>query len=149
MTATVKTLDEETYQRAERARARRHVGGITFSSVPRALSWYYERHEAMSSAPSPFQHTLQRAELGRQVEGGRGGDIDETLSTLVTLGEALTALERELPMHHKLVVQRYQLGMSQANIAKGMGASQGTVSSWLGTAEAWLAGWLRRGGVLS
>lgn len=132
---------------ADTERSRRGSGGRTFASVRHALTFFFERSEAMQSALG--QHPRgQTAPDGSQVfvdvDGGRGGDLDELLATLQTIHAAVVDLHLDSSVRHRLLEMSVRDGLSQTEIAKRSGLSQSTVSAELGRAEGFLLGWLRR-----
>lgn len=136
---------------AEEARRRRQRSGLSFRSVRQALGWYWEMRERMSSA-----HGLHpRGERGPggqmvwvQVDGGRGGDLDEVLATLATIHRALEVLRRQDVRGWKMLELCWRDGVSQAEVGRRFQVSQKTVSVLSGKAEAYLAGWFSQGGVM-
>lgn len=121
--------------RAERV-LRRRQQRLTFATVEQALGWYWLYRDRMQGAQAPVLRD------DRDVEGGPGGDIDEVLATISTIGTALDHLRRMSPRQHAIVEFATRDGLSQREIAKRTGLSQAQVSVEYGRADAYLRGWL-------
>jgi hypothetical protein len=129
-------------------------GQLTFRNLRVALGWYYSMRPRMQSPPSmDLGRRAQRAPDGSavilDVDGGKGGDADEVLATLVTIRDALEDLGRQHSRRHQVLVLAHERGLSQRDIARELHASQNWVSAELGKAESHVVGYLRgAGGVL-
>jgi hypothetical protein len=137
--------------RAERSLRLRREGGLTFKGARAALSWFFPARLRMQSA----NNLHPRGEIAPggevvfvEVDGGRGGDIDDVLVTISTIGAVLHELEVHHPVEHRMLVARYQDGKSQADIADLVGQSQSSVSAVLGRAEWYCLALLRWAGVV-
>jgi hypothetical protein len=90
----------EAFDNAEARVSRKMYGGLTFSSVERALDWYFPTREKMQS---PQRMHPRGEDNGRgevvflSVDGGQGGDLDEVLVTSSTIGSSLEALRQQNP----------------------------------------------------
>jgi len=86
--------------------------------------------------------------VAMNVDGGRGGDLDEVLATLATITTALERLEAYDPKKHQVALL-YAVGRTQVEIGVRIGQSQRVVSSLMAQAESFLAALLGGGdGVL-
>jgi hypothetical protein len=101
---------------AEARLARRVHAGRTFRSVEAALDWYLGARESRQAAHA----THPRGEKGRggevvflDIDGGRGGDIDEDHATLMTVSEALGALKIDNPQAYTYIEWQF-LGDTRA-----------------------------------
>ncbi|MEL6349143.1 MAG: hypothetical protein AAFV53_38920 [Myxococcota bacterium] len=132
-------LDQAEESRRRRARS----GGIRFQSVKAALGWYFEMQGKLGSPQSMHPRT-QTAPGGAQVyvrvDGGRGGDLDEVLATMATIGKALERLHRVFPMGHRILVGVYQEGRTGQLLSEELEVSASNVSRFRGKAEFFLAG---------
>lgn len=141
----------DSLERAEHARRRRHEGGMTFRGVGQALGWFYEMREKLSG-PQGMHPRGETSDTGEvvflQVDGGRGGDFDDTLATVSTIGSLVRELAKHHPVEHRVVELRFRDGKSQADIANMAGLSQSTCSAVLGRAEFYLLAGLRDAGVV-
>lgn len=123
--------------------ANRPPDGIRFSGVRAALRWYFERSETLTSPQGMHPRTYQTRTGERvllSVDGGKGGDFDDVLATVTTIGLALTRLKQHEPHAHKVLMLAYADKLSQKQIAERFNANQTTISRWKGTAETFLAG---------
>ena len=136
--------------RADHARRRRLEGGLTFSSAEGALRWFYEAKERMQS-PHNLHPRGEEAASGEvvfvSVDGGRGGDVDEVLTTISTIGRLLRRLAETHPQEHKVLELTHRDGKSLRDV-ESPGLSKSSVSQLLGRAEMWMHGALREAGVL-
>ena len=123
-----------------RKRADRASDGLRFPSVLAALGWYWEKRATLSS-PQGMHPRTSRGPDGRQVwglvEGGRGGDFDEVLATVTTIGRALARLHEDFPMAYRALVLTARDGRSQAKAAQMMGVSQGRRRIWWAGCGGW------------
>lgn len=137
--------------RAEETISRRTHSGLTFTSVHKTLGWYFEARERMQSAQS--MHPRGEPGTGGEVvflsvAGGKGGDIDEVLATISTVGAALRALHVDYPRAHAVLVAFHRDGQSLRDQARRHGMHHQSMSVEFGKGEAYLVGLLRRAGVL-
>jgi hypothetical protein len=130
-------------ERAEESTSRQGDSGLTFWSVTAALGWYFEARERMH-AP---QGVAPRGEIGLDgkmhrisVDGGQGGDLDEVLSTLATIGQALDKLKAYAPRAHEVVVWVVRDGKSLSDLEQPTGLSAASVSRERDRGFAYLAG---------
>lgn len=125
--------------------------GLTFGSMRHALGFYFERGEAMS-APVGCHPRGEKAPDGTtvvvQVDGGRGGSIDDVHATLQTIRQAMADLQAEDRLAHDMIVIHLRDGKSQAETGKAFGMSASSAQVHLGRAIGFLTGWLRREGVV-
>lgn len=126
--------------------------GHTFRGVKHALGWFYETRGAMQSPKGLHLRTAQsyygQTVVVECVDGGRGGDIDDTLATLVTIAQCVDALWGYDRLAHRVVVRRHGSGWTQQECAAELQVSQGQISIKQAVGEAYLAGLLRQEGVL-
>jgi len=124
--------------RRRRQLARNLEEGLRFPSARAALAWYYEKRLLLSS-PQGMHPRTETAPNGQQVsvsvDGGRGGDFDEVLATVATIGKALAELEAFDKRGHQLVELCIGKGWTQTKVARELGYSQGSVSKRLGRAQ--------------
>ena len=143
-------LDNDTFHRAEKARARQIDGGLTFRNVRHALQWHYEARDRVSSGAGVHPRG-QRAANGQtvviSVDGGRSVERDEVLATLSTIHAAIDGAGKAHPEGMAWLARQIQ-GESQADIAKLAQKSQKTISVSIGRAEAYIRGALDAGKVL-
>jgi hypothetical protein len=136
---------------AEAERERRVRSGLCFPSVRHALRFYFERGQSMQ-APLGMHPRGQIAPDGSvvyvDVDGGRGGDIHEVLSTLQTIHDAMVELRLSSPVQFELLVRHVRDGDTYAALGKAANCAASTVSADLGKAESFLLGWLRRSEVV-
>lgn len=131
---------------------RRRASGRTFSSVNFALEWFWRMREAMQSPQGlhprgePVAGTNQVVWVN--VDGGKGGDLDEVLVTLSTIGAALEELRHHNPVGHGILLLSELEGKTLRAIAEKTGLSVGKCSYELGKAIDYLAAWLRCEGIL-
>jgi DNA-directed RNA polymerase specialized sigma24 family protein len=139
-------------ERAEAAIARRTRSRYAWGSVRTALAWYARMRPAMSSPNSMHPRSSGRNARGQEVQvrvdGGVGGDLDEVLATLTTIGGLLAALERAMPEAHRAVELVHLEGRTQREAAKVVGVTQQTVSKRLGQGESFLLGAMLGAGVV-
>jgi hypothetical protein len=142
--------------RHDLARADRGTGNDrTFQGVDPALSWYYlyrERMQSPHSATPRVEHHLVAGELVAvpmgHIEGGRGGDVGETMATISTIGAALRDLQLVDPVEHELVELVHRDGWTLRRLGERFKMAAATVSSRLGNGETHLRALLRRDGIL-
>lgn len=130
---------------------RRSQAGTCFASVRHALRYYFERGEAMQHplAQHPRGHQApDGSTVYLQVDGGRGGDIDDVLATLQTIHTAMVELRDEHPVAAELLVLSARDGVAFTELGRRAKCSPSTVSAEVGRAESFLLGWLRREGVV-
>ena len=143
---------DELVRRADTARLRHSGVSMSFSSVARALSWYFPARERMSSPRSAAPRTYPTGRVGERVvvrvDGGSGGDIDDVLATLVSIGQALGQLKTWDDRMHHLVVRRHRDGWSMDRMAVEMKAGATKVSKLVHQGEMFLAGFLKGEAVL-
>ena len=95
-------LQQEDYDRAQNTINAKNAG-LTFNGPDVALSWWVEAKDRMQSPKSPMPETYRTHTDGArsdervvvQVDGGRGGRIDEVFVTIVTIGKAVEMAHRE------------------------------------------------------
>lgn len=129
----------------------RRERGPGFKGVRSALEWYFEARERMQSPNnnSPKSETaLDGSQAIVRVDGGKGGNIDDTLSTISTIGGALGALNKFDNQLHYIVVACHRDGKRLADLEEKMGIAISTISARLGKGESFLAGRLHGTGVL-
>ena len=118
--------------RAQAARAQ--LGsGLQFRSPRAALSWYYPWCTTLLTPSGQHPHTetaSNGSEVVVRVDGGKGGDFDDVLATMITIGQALDLLRKHSPQEHRLIERLHLHGDSQAEAARLLGVSQSTASSW-------------------
>lgn len=136
---------------AERIRARLVHDGLAFRNLNAALQWFFPMRLRMSCP----QGMSPRGEVARNgdvvvvsVDGGKGGDIDEVLATLVTVDGALEHLRRDYPRAAAVVVGHHRDGRSLRDQAKDAGLHHATMGLELARGEAYLVGRLKEAGVL-
>lgn len=140
---------------AEYKRLRRQASGPkrsqTFEGVKHALTWYFEARERMQG-PKGLHPRGEAGPGGTtvivDVDGGQGGDMDDVLATISTIGSALRFLQAEWPRRHDVLVRTHRDGHSTRKIAEAVKLSHVAVSNDLGLAEMFVSGVLRQGGVL-
>lgn len=137
----------EEYRAAETERERRARAGLCFASVRHALKLLFERAPSMQGA-LPHHPRGYLAPDGStvylQVDGGKGGDAHELLTTLQTIHDTLESLRSELPVAHGLLVLHVRDGLTMADLGKRAQCSPSTVSAEIGRAESFLLGLLRQ-----
>lgn len=142
----------EDLARADAARLRRLSSSLSFTSVRAALRWWAEARGRLQAPHNlyprtePLPGTEERVRV--DVEGGRGGDLDDVLATATTIGAALDHLRQDYPQEYRVLVLVRLDGQSQAEVARRTGRGAATVSTDVGVAEGYLAGLLRGSGVL-
>jgi uncharacterized protein YerC len=105
-----------------------------------------ELAEARERMHAP-QGVAPRGEIGLDgkmhrisVDGGQGGDLDEVLSTLATIGQALDKLKAYAPRAHEVVVWVVRDGKSLSDLEQPTGLSAASVSRERDRGFAYLAG---------
>jgi hypothetical protein len=140
----------EDFRNAEAQTARRAYDGLTFASVERCLAWFFPMREKMQSPKG--MHPRGEEHLGElvilDIEGGRGGDMDEVLATLSTVGAALEQLRQDIPRAWEVVVARLRDGKTFRDLEKIHGVSCSSLSADEGKGQAYLLGQLRAAGVV-
>jgi len=142
--------------------AKRRRARVRFGNVKKALSWYFERRETMSSPQS--MHPMTEPTLGGReavrvvVDGGGGGDLDGTYADLLTIHGLVEQLRETAPYEHRILHLHYwgrpddpdtvRRPMRLAGIARELGAAQGSISKILGNAEFFIQMGLRSAGLL-
>lgn len=154
MTVTKGALSRRTtenLERADRARRRRVEGGVTFRGVGQALTWFYEMRQKLVGP----QGMHPRGELSAdgevvfvQVDGGRGGDMDDVMATVSTIGAIVRELALHHPVEHLVIELRFRDGKTQRELADLAGLGIGTASAVLGRAEFYVLAGLRDAGVV-
>lgn len=140
--------------RADRSTSRR-AAGLSWGSLEKCLAWYWitrERLQSPHTSQPRVEFDLQGGDLVAvpmgHVEGGRGGDIAETMATVSTIGKGLRLLQVADPVQHDLIVLSSRDGASLRDLAKRQNAHSSTVSVQLGRAEGFLSGFLRGAEIL-
>lgn len=137
-----KQKQRESLRCAQAALERRQQQHLTFHNVRDAVRWYCETRPRMSSANALHPKTEKVDDFGTRVpinvDGGRGGDLDETLATLATVTAALDRLRVYNPTWHQVVLAK-GCGESQAVIGRTLNQRQQIVSKMLSWGEAYLA----------
>jgi DNA-directed RNA polymerase specialized sigma24 family protein len=105
------------------------------------------------TSPQGMHPRTQRAPDGSQVtiqvDGGRGGDLDEVFAVLTSINKALLELEGYDPAAAKAVALHYLKGKTLRDIMQLTHVkSSSTVSARIARGEAFIAGVLKTGGVL-
>ena len=139
------------FRQAEAERVRRDQSGLSFPSVRHALHFLFERGPSMQSPLGQHPRGQQAADgsiVFVDVDGGRGGDLHEVLTTLATIHEALVALHLTDSVQHELLVLHVRDGKTLQDLGKVSHRSPSTVSAEIGKAEGFLLGWLRRANVV-
>lgn len=152
-------LTEATWHRAEAALAARREGK-SFASVRAALGWYYEARQRLQ-APNPrHPHTEPapyRGELGEsrsdtrvliQVDGGKGGDMDDILATLLDIQRAVEEASRAHPRGMETLYLLVTTPRTQGQIADLYKVSQASLSVEIGKVESHLKGALTFAGIV-
>lgn len=143
---------DELVRRADAARLRRSTVGMSFSSVARALAWYFPARERMSSPKSMTPRTHPTGRDGERVmvrvDGGTGGDLDDVLATLVSIGQALGQLKTWDDQMHHVSIRRHLDGWSMDKVANELHVGPTKASKLVSQAETFLAGYLKGAGVL-
>jgi len=114
---------------------------LVFGSTRAALRWYVETRLRMAEAHGLHPHTEKIYDWTRaliDVDGGEGGDLDELLATMATVGIALDRLKEYDPTLHRVALS-YGGGETQAEIGKAIGQSPRIVSEFLSRADAYVA----------
>lgn len=156
------TGSDLTFHDAEDARKRQITlrTGRTFKSVRAAISWWVEARERMSAPKSPAPHTepAPYARVGGhcrsdtrvlvQVEGGRGGDLDDVLATITTIGQAMAAADRDVRPGAGFLLRVCRDGVTFAKLAEERDVSSSTVSAEIGRAESYLLALLKSAGIV-
>ena len=169
-------LEADRLERQQRARK----GSVTFRSVEAALRYYFTKRRLLQGATAMAARTETHPDTGEQVrvsvDGGRGGDLDEVLATVHTIGKALAHLHRNLTIDPNRPGRPSAIGAAQyawmltalyggvdgmtppggrpgqlwtqSQVASRLKVSQQTVSDHVQRAERMLAGVLREGGVV-
>ena len=144
----------EDLARADRAieRRKRLGTGLVFRSVDAALEWFWAASKRMRCAQSPtprVEHTQAGEAIILDVDGGRGGDLDEVLATLATIRELLEDLQRDYQLAYRVVVLRTRDGETYREIARALGVSSiSSIATEVWRAEAYLLRALREAGLL-
>lgn len=137
---------------ADRRRLRRTTDGLQWTSAPRALTWFYEARERMSS-PVGMHPRTSAGPGGQQVhvrvQGGKGGDIDEVLASIVSIGQTLDALAAWQPQAARAVELRHRDGASMEKIGQDLQVGATAASKLLHEGESFAAGWLVNAGVVA
>lgn len=137
---------------ADRQRQRRTTEGLQWTSAPRALTWFYEAKERMSSPVGMHPRTSTAAggqQVHVRVQGGKGGDIDEVLASVVSIGQTLAALATWNPQAAQAVELRHRDGASMEKIAQQLQVGATAASKLLHEGESFAAGWLVNAGVVA
>lgn len=152
-------LTEATWNRAEAALAARR-GGKSFANVRAALAWYYETRERLQTANPRHPHTEPapyRGELGEsrsdtrvlvQVDGGKGGDMDDILATLLDIQRAIREAARAFPRGMDTLYLLITTTQTQGHIADQHKVSQASLSVEIGKVESHLKGALTFAGIV-
>lgn len=119
----------ETVERADRVIFARRPGALTFGSPREALEWYFAARRRMS-APQGMHVSTDRAMVG-QVDGGRGGDIDNVHATMSTIGAALALIG-----NREHLTERQKEAADRAGLRSGSG--RGRPSSISPDAYGWI-----------
>lgn len=137
-------------RRADRVLSFRGSRDLTFSNVDRALAWYFPARERMQCPQSPRPRGEEhRGEIVIvDVDGGTGGDVDEVLSTVSTVGDALHELQVREPQAHYIVAQLATTNTSERELASRLELSRGQVGKLRARGESLLAGMLIARGVI-
>ncbi len=137
---------------AERIRARFVHDGLCFRNLNAALQWFFPMRLRMS-CPQGMSPRGELAPSGDivviSVDGGKGGDLDEVLSTLVTVQEAIEQLRVDYPRAATVLVSHHRDGKSLRDQAKDAGLHHATMGVELARGEAYLVGRLKGAGVLA
>jgi hypothetical protein len=140
----------QVFRDAEAQVARRAYEGLTFASVERCLAWFFPMREKMQAPkglhPRGEEHHGELVFL--DIDGGRGGDMDEVLATISTIGAVLEGLRRDFPRAWEVVVARVRDGKSFRDLEKVHGVSCSSLSAEDGKGQAYLLGRLREAGVV-
>jgi hypothetical protein len=131
----------------------RHRESTAFGSVRAAVGWWSEARERMQ-APNPMhprtecvdRATGERARI--VVDGGRGGDLDETFARIATIGEAIEKGRREEAMGTAALLELVTTKSTQTAIADRQKVAQSTLSVHVARAEKVIAAKLRDAGLL-
>lgn len=142
----------EILARAEAAQ-RRPRGPLEFGSV-RGIAAWYARSRARMGRPHGLHPRTSRGSDGReylvQVDGGRGGHLDDVLAGLLTVHAILEdarggeATPQQWRAWWLVRVEGYQ----QNEAAEMVGASEASVSRWLGRIDRALRPTLEAAGML-
>lgn len=136
---------------------RAHARGVTFTGVRHALQWWGEARGRMQAPNGLHPKTVGVGQGGGyrgdeqvllQVDGGRGGDIDDVLATLQSVQAGIDRARAEHPRGTEALIQTVVYGKSQASLADAWKLDQGTLSRQIGLAENYLKGFLAAGLVL-
>lgn len=136
--------------RAEKRR-RSEADGLTFGSLGSCLSFTFERAEAMQGAQGVFPRTELAPDGSNvyvDVDGGKGGSIDEIHATLQTVRQALGALAASDPQALDFVELHYKGGLSREALGKAKGISATSAGVHLDRGAFFLLGWLSSNGVI-
>lgn len=104
---------------AELELSRRGGDGLRFASVRHALGFMFERGAAMQAplGQHPRGHLARDGStVHLRVDGGRGGDIDEVLSTLQSIHDAMAALRARDHAAHDVLRLHCKWGLSFTEI---------------------------------
>ena len=123
--------------------ANQPLDGIRFSSVRQALRWYFKRAQTLTS-PQGMQPRTYATKGGAQVlvsvDGGKGGDFDDVLATMATIGASLARLKAFNRRAHHVLLRVYRDGDTQKFIAENHDWSERHVSEQRAKGETYLAG---------
>ncbi len=137
---------------ADRRRQRRTGTGLSWTSAPRALEWFYEAKERMSSPVGMHPRTSTApggAQVLIRVDGGKGGDLDEVMACIVSIGQTLAALHAWRPQAARAVELRHRDGLSLEKIGHELQVGPTAASKLLHEGESFCAGWLVNAGVVA
>ena len=152
-------VNAEDYDRAEREINARQ-SGYTFTSVRKALEWFYVNREKLQNPLLRQQHTEPapyREDLGErrsdtrvliQVDGGKGGDIDGAFATLVDISRAIESCCKEYPRGTEALRLLIVTMKTQTKIATEWRITQQALSIEIGKAESYLKGAFGHAGIL-
>lgn len=144
MTASNRDRDaDQIFRRAQAAQNAQRGGGIRFKSATAAVGWYFETRERLASPHGmhPRGEVLPDGSVARiEVDGGPGGDLDEVLATMATIGKALGHLQRSEPSEHFSVVHKVRDGWTGAQSAKVLQCDRKTAGAHLARGLRFLTG---------
>lgn len=141
----------ELVQLATERERRKTYGGRTFTSAHFALTWYFEARERMQSPQSVHPRGEQTATgetVLLDVDGGRGGDLHETMVTISSIGAILYDLQKADPHGHGFVILSERDGRSLRQIVDASGIGYSQVSTQLGRAMSGIAAIMRWEGIV-
>ena len=135
------------------AARRRPRDPLTFGTVRGAIAWY-ARQGARLGHPHGLHPRTSRGPDGRhhlvQVDGGRGGRLDDVLATLLTLHAAIERVRcATQPQHYRAWHLVRVEGQQQNHAAEAVGASEASVSRWVGRIDADLRPALAEAGMMA